>query len=528
MAKKSTKTRQSTTDTARGGRRRLWIVIAVLALVAVGAGWWWTQRDTGPREPTPETRAALEEALTAFGERRYDDGIDVLRAHLVTQPDAVGVHHLLGVLHGAQGEHEKAVDELELALADDPESVDTLYNLGLAHNALGEVDTANDYLRRALDQDSDRADAALLLGQNLKLAGATDEAALFLERGARAADAAGQPMPTGWFELGLIQRQRGELGAAERSMRKVLAARPDHLGALLNLGQILQRLGNEVESGQLLARHTELARAADELDLLQRTTQLETATTDDFLKLGRYQLERGDLGRAAEAFQGALARSPDDLEALLGLGRAQLDRGNIDGARGAFGRAVQAHGESFEAHFFFGLASHLAGDIETAQRAIFRSRELGDWGGREYTFLGNVFLATGMIADARLAYERAIEIDAERADAWYRLAFAASIQEDHEAAARAIDEVLERQPGDGDSLLLAGLARWHLQQRGDAEILLRKAAVARRVARFGVAADDNAIRQFETLPGHEEPLERYRALRELVLAGIPDDGVSGS
>ncbi|MEL7060324.1 MAG: tetratricopeptide repeat protein [Acidobacteriota bacterium] len=496
-------------------RRATILVAAILGLLLAAGGLylWTSEREAERAERTEEV---LTEARSLYGEKSFDEGIDLLQAHLLEDPEveSPALHQLLGVMLGVQGRLPESTVELERAQELDPDNLDTLFNLGQTYLAVDRHEEGQALLRRVLERDTGRADAAWQLGRSLQLSGNLEDA----ERRFRQAIEVGLPgtptVASASFGLGTVLRQRDALEEAAEAFRTTLAIMPRHLGAMLNLGQVLGRLGKEVESRQLLARHAELARADDERDLVERTAQLDGAGARDHLTVAEQRAGRGDLEGAIEAYRQALALAPTDEPAALGLGRALIERGDLVGAQDILVAAAQQHPQSVDAHFYLAMVHHLAGDFESSRKLVQRSHELGTWQARHYLFLGNAFLRTGFVEDARMAYQKATELAPERPAGWYQLAFARVLQEAWPDARTAIAEVIKLEPGDGDTRLLAGIIAWQLGDREAAELELRKAVVARRVLRFDADSDDRSLRLFDGLPGAEEPLGHYREIRD--------------
>jgi Flp pilus assembly protein TadD len=90
------------------------------------------------------------------------------------------------------------------------------------------------------------------------------------------------------------------------------------------------------------------------------------------------KLEKVDRGAARIAYQSVLARSPDDLVALLGLGNTAYAEGDLESAERAFRKAARVHPDSAAAHN--NLAQALA-DLKRYKEALVEARTAVGLGG---------------------------------------------------------------------------------------------------------------------------------------------------
>jgi len=90
------------------------------------------------------------------------------------------------------------------------------------------------------------------------------------------------------------------------------------------------------------------------------------------------KLEKVDRGAARIAYQSVLARTPDDLVALLGLGNTAYAEGDLESAERAFRKAARAHPDSAAAHN--NLAQALA-DLRRYEEALVEARTAVGLGG---------------------------------------------------------------------------------------------------------------------------------------------------
>lgn len=126
--------------------------------------------------------------------------------------------------------------------------------------------------------------------------------------------------------LGVLYVRRGELAAAERAFRRVLAHEPDNTRAWANLALVLDRQGRPQEA------------AAAERGL----ARLEGAAPFHYFHRGLAAMEAGDFRGARALFAREVARAPEYHEFHYWLGLAEFRLGNIRRARAELEAALDS------------------------------------------------------------------------------------------------------------------------------------------------------------------------------------------
>jgi tetratricopeptide (TPR) repeat protein len=370
--------------------------------------------------------------------------------------------------------------------------------------------------------------------------------------------AAGTPV---WkaFERAFAHDAAGRHEEARRIYESILAALPEHPGALLKLAQhdLRQRAYD---------------RARERLEIALRAAGRQSLPTESiWCTLGRVEAARGRVDAAQRAYEHCLAEVPASARAQAGLGALALTSGDAAAARAHYGAAV-AHDPNF-VEALLGLAVALAA-LDRADEAVAtarRGRELAPdeadaWRveaevllgagnaaasvatarsglARHPEFpgllhaLGNAYKALGAATDARevlraavalapdhaaihaslsgacldlgLGREarehalQALALGADGAEVWDNLGLAHMRAEDHPAAARAFAEAVARKPA-----LTPALANLFLAQRCLAD-WTAAAASADRLLRAvqGPAADPRCPPSIALLTGASMPLQ---------------------
>jgi tetratricopeptide (TPR) repeat protein len=327
----------------------------------------------------------------------------------------------------ADGNHPAALSLLWAAAGAAPADADILDRLGEALERIGALDAAIDAYERALQRRADFSRAMNGLVVALAKAGRGAEAV----RRAQGWVAAKPADSARLFTLGLAQSEQ-DVDAAMRTLRQVIARKPDHALAHYNLALLLKR-EDRVEDAIASARRaasidgrpeTHLALGSlyfQQADFAQAAASLEAAiaadrrSVDAWILLGAVQKARGDLPRAAGALRRAIAIRPESWTAhaalatvltlagdadggrresseaerrriddqreraavvMTAVGVSRLDAGDVDGARERFAAAVAAAATYAPAYYHLGRALHRLGRIDDARAAFDKARQL--------------------------------------------------------------------------------------------------------------------------------------------------------
>ena len=167
--------------------------------------------------------------------------------------------------------------------------------------------------------------------------------------------------------------------------------------------------------------HHRAGRLAEASRLYRRVLEKEPSQTDALYLLGLIAHQNGDQVQAIELLRQSLHVAPDQPQALNVLGLALAASGEPDEAESAFRRAI----------------------------ALERAPEF-------YNNLGNLRKDTGRLEEAIYAYQRAIGLKPDFADAHYNLANAYRARQELAEAERCFRRAVDAEPGHAHALAALG------------------------------------------------------------------------
>jgi predicted O-linked N-acetylglucosamine transferase (SPINDLY family) len=249
------------------------------------------------------------------------------------------------------------------------------------------------------------------------------------ERLCRAVLAALPAQPSALDLLGMIAHRAGDTAGAVGWFERAVAAAPQEAGLRVNLGVALLALG----------------RPADALVPLERACALAPRLVDAWFNLGRARQDVGERDAAIAAYSKALALAPDDAEALNNYGALLTERGRAEEALPALERAVRLQPRYVAALLNLGEAFAAVGKLEDAIACSRRALALAPDNDGALLKLAHHLRLLGRLDDAEAAYRRAIEMRPPLASAWAGLA----------ATLLALQRLAESEAASRQALMLA-------------------------------------------------------------------------
>lgn len=258
---------------------------------------------------------------------------------------------------------------LPLRAADDPELANLVRRADEAART-GRREEARRLYRDALARQKHEP-AALRGLRDLALeAGAWRDAAEMAERLVAAVPAADRAREAEWvavayYELGQVDAERGDHGAAAAHLKSALKADRSFTPAALALGDAYEKAGDHREAMRTWERAAEIQPA---LPLLVR--------------LERAYREEGRPSRMIALYRSALERSPDDLGLAVALGRVYFELEMLDEAADQFEKVEVRASDMPAVHAYLGAIFERRGEAREAfeeYRRALRLAEAFEW-----------------------------------------------------------------------------------------------------------------------------------------------------
>jgi tetratricopeptide (TPR) repeat protein len=250
--------------------------------------------------------------------------------------------------------------------------------------------------------------------------------------------------------MALQHHRAGNLPAAEAIYRQILAAQPDHVGALNFLGMLVHQVGDLALARELLAKAVSLApdlpeahnnlasvlaaagQPADAERHYRQAIKLAPGYADAHINLGNLLWQAGRHGDAAALCYEAIRLAPESAAAHNNLANALAGLGALEAAVASYRQAVALQPDFAGAHGNLGNALCDLGKPAEAvahyQRAVALQPALPD----HHMNFGNALRDLGRLADAAAAYQRALALAPQSGETRWNLAMALLLGGDYE------------------------------------------------------------------------------------------------
>ncbi len=197
--------------------------------------------------------------------------------------------------------------------------------------------------------------------------------------------------------LGLKQREEGNLSAARNCFEQAVALDPRHVGALNNLGNTLRHDG----------------RLEEAVETYRRALQVDPQYARAYLNLGHTLAELGRELEAGGCFRRALKIDPLFVEAGVGLGMVFKEQGRFDEAVACFEQALKLDPRCSLAFNGLGLVQRERDDLNAALACYQHALSIDPRAAAVLANLGSLLREQGQFAEALDCYDRAIAIESD-------------------------------------------------------------------------------------------------------------------
>lgn len=403
----------------------------------IGAAEWFTKAtEAAPERVEPHLAFGKVQELRG----NTEGAIAAYRRATEVEPDGLETSLTLAKVLIESGRNVEAREELQRAKATHPDSIEPLAALASLHLESGNHERAREAFSELESLYPQDPRGALGTAAVEELEGELAVARAAYERATKIDPRLRAP----WEGIGRIAAEAGEFSAAERAYRQVVELHPDDGGALVVLGTLVERQERFDDALTLFRRA--LAKLEDAGSGVRETRALA------WTGVGTCLLAKGNHEGAYESLSAALTDDPDQPEAVWALVPIYLERERWSAASDALLTVLPIRSD--DAVFWISTGRAEAGQ--------------GRW------------------AEARAAFERALEIDGESLDGrrWYGIAL--RVTGAYRPAEVILHDVVARRPEDDLARLNLAIALGQLGELSDAR---EQFAVARRL-----------------MPGQAEPL----------------------
>lgn len=275
-----------------------------------------------PRQGAKDFATFMMLGQTALNMEDFANARVNLEQAVALRPEDPGAHYALGRAYAGEKRFKVATEHFLETLELSPDHPSALVDLAAIEENTGRFEQATEHYRQALAQGPNPGAQRGLSGLLAKQ-GKRDEAIKML---LELAEADAQDAKSR-YQLGLVLMQAGDCDGAVEQFQAVSQIDTAHTGALMNLGNCLNRLGRSEEAEQAMERF--------------RTTREEERQKTDVQRRGYFllveadkKLQKGDLTGAMSHMDEAVRLNPDDP-------RAHAMRGQIFESQGAIAKALQ-------------------------------------------------------------------------------------------------------------------------------------------------------------------------------------------
>jgi tetratricopeptide (TPR) repeat protein len=248
------------------------------------------------------------------------------------------------------------------------------------------------------------------------------------------------PSWQGWLDQALAHHRQGQLGAAERVYRQVVAAQPEHFDAWHLLGVVAAQQGRHAEAvahfDHALTLRPDATAYINRASLYERIGRLEDALSDYEMAQALIPAEaslpfrRGNvllaLGRdidAVSAYDQSLELVADDAEVHFNRGYALRRLNRLDEALTAYGLALTYRPEHVSAYRNrANLLRHL-GRREEALADYRHAIDLRPDYARTYAHIAQTLAELGRLEESMCSFDQALKRDPEHAETHLKRAF---------------------------------------------------------------------------------------------------------
>lgn len=318
-----------------------------------------------------------------------------------------------------------------------------------------------------------------------------------------------------WALLGMLVscRNRGYLSAPCYSTNNILRAKSKRITAgtlcvaslILMPANILKPLISDyyLEKAQVKEAAHELS---DALAYLEKSLRAYPHNWKALFLSGKLHQSMSSYASAVKYYKKAARYHPNYPLIWNNLGTASMQANMIEGAIAAFRRTIEIDEEYIGAHYNLGIAYGRHGQAHMREQQLEKVDEL------DPTFLGNMYLESGIFDDAAIEFHKAIRRDPGNIEANFKLAQVWHRRDETTKAIRRYQKTVELAPRHVEAHM--ALARLY-KGKGDMEAAIDSLENALEAIPHKKEDLAKAISLYSDMGIYAQVLEKYDAIEEL-------------
>jgi len=256
-----------------------------------------------------------------------------------------------------------------------------------------------------------------------------------------------------------LEKQPGQIEAAEKKFRLILEKDPNHEAALSGLAGITLRKKLYLEARELYTK------------LLNINSQHDFAE----MGLGYIHFILGELEQAEVIFKNTIARRPHDAEPHVALGWMYNDHGNVTQAFEEFKAAHLLNPQNDGALEGLGFICFHYRVYDDAKKYFHLSIEINGNNGGSHVGLGNILVLEKQFTEAKYYFDKALQISPYDESAYNGKANIHKALKEHSEAEKNYRLAMQYTPAQPFSYIGLGELLLHLDRREEAKQILKQA-----------------------------------------------------
>ena len=328
-------------------------------------------------------------------DRNFDGAEDKIRALLHDDANNALLHYVLGTLLRRQDRFDEALDAFTESSRLMPGFPETHSQLSYLFYRTDDSQAALAEARTALSMDPANAEAYRCLGLALYAEGHYDAALHAFDEAIGREPAGSLANADVYFDMGITQRDKGDLPRAAIAYRHALSLRPDFWEAHSNLGVVLHDQGKLEES-------------ITEYRLAKRLNPDEASVRNN---LGNTLCDKEDFDGAIAEFKALYRQSPEWEGGHNCLARAYMSKRDYPSAIRELQAAIAVNPAGAAEHRVLGQALLLLGKDQEAVEVLRQAVTLNPASSLGHHYLGTALVNTQQLAQAEKEFREALRLE---------------------------------------------------------------------------------------------------------------------